>query len=332
MNNDLVTIIIPIYKVEKYLSRCIESVLEQTYKNLQIILVDDGSPDNCGKICDEYAKKDNRIQVIHKENGGLSDARNKGLEIAKGKYIYLLDSDDYLEINTIQYLHSLAEEYQADIIVGKERLVFENCKCNNYKCEKEEVEIYNEKEALEIMLYNTKFTNMGCNKLYKTNLFEGIKYPFGKLYEDLGTTYKLIVKSEKIVLTNQYTYNYLIDRNDSIMNKKFNEKRMDGLEFAEEILQYINKSYPSLTDAAIFRLYIECVYILLKLPNKKIYKEQNDKIKKYLRKYRWNVLKNKKVSKKQKILCISANFGRFFLRMIWKVKEIIKCNQLPKRS
>ena len=109
----LISIIIPVYKVEKYLEKCIQSVINQTYENLQIILVDDGSPDNCGKICVEYAKKDHRIEVIHKSNGGLSDARNKGLEIAKGEYIGFVDSDDYIESDMYEVLYNLLKQYNA---------------------------------------------------------------------------------------------------------------------------------------------------------------------------------------------------------------------------
>ena len=125
---DLITIVVPVYKVEKYIDRCVTSILNQTYKNLQIILVDDGSPDNCGKICDEYAKKDNRIEVIHKENGGLSDARNAGINIAKGKYIAFVDSDDYVSNDYIEYMYKILKKENAKISICELQIVWKNTK------------------------------------------------------------------------------------------------------------------------------------------------------------------------------------------------------------
>ena len=127
---ELISVVVPVYNVEKYIDKCINSIINQTYKNLEIILVDDGSPDNCGNICDEYAKKDNRIIVIHKENGGLSDARNTGIEVSKGKYITFIDSDDYISDNYVSFLYNLIIEYKADISIGKHYVLYENGEIN----------------------------------------------------------------------------------------------------------------------------------------------------------------------------------------------------------
>ncbi len=324
MKRELVTIIVPIYKVEKYLPKCIESLIHQTYENLEIILVNDGSPDNCGEICDKYSKKDNRIQVIHKQNGGLSDARNKAIKIAKGDYILLADSDDWIPLDAVENMYSLAKEKECDIVVGQANIVYELKEKKEIKENEAYIKEYSNKEALEVMLYNSEITNMACNKLYKRQLFNGIEYPVGKLYEDLATTYKLIAKSKKVVVTSKKTYNYLIDRNDSIMNTKFNINRMQALQFTEKILQFVRENYPDIEKAAISRLYMECIFILLKLPYAKEYKEENRKIKRYLRKYRIRVLSNSKVPKKQKMLCIVAIGGRIPLRMIWNLKETMK--------
>ena len=130
---DLITVIVPVYKVEKYIRKCIESIINQTYKNIEIILVDDGSPDDCGKICDEYAKKDNRIKAIHKENGGLSDARNKALDLTNGKYVIFVDSDDYIEKNAIEYLYQLMQKYNTDIAIGLVNPIYDGEKNNILK-------------------------------------------------------------------------------------------------------------------------------------------------------------------------------------------------------
>lgn len=330
MERDIITIIIPIYKVEKYLKKCVQSVINQTYSNLEIILVDDGSPDNCGKICDDYAKEDKRIKVIHKLNGGLSDARNKGLDIATGKYVYFLDSDDSISKDAIKYLYHIIKENNADIAIGKMKEVFKE----NYSFNQEEIllkenlkdtiKLYTKEQALEEMLYNTEFTNMACNKLYKKRLFSKIRYPVGMLYEDLGTTYKLISCSEKVVLGSKITYYYLANRKESIMNKNYNSTRMQALKFAEEILEFIQREYPKIEKAAIARLYMECIFILLKIPRDNKYKKDNDKIKDYLRKYRWIVINNKKMPIKQKVLCVFAIGGRIPLRIVWKLKEWMK--------
>ena len=211
----LISIIIPVYKVEKYLEKCIQSVINQTYENLQIILVDDGSPDNCGKICDEYAKKDHRIEVIHKSNGGLSDARNKGLEIAKGEYIGFVDSDDYIEADIYEVLYNLLKQYNADVSI-----------CNFYTVSQGKIAIknvdsgikeYTRIEILKEILLDNDIQSYAWNKLYKRELFGEIKYPVGKKYEDIGTTFYLLEKCNKVVVTGKPEY-YYINRQDSIVN------------------------------------------------------------------------------------------------------------------
>lgn len=326
MKNEKISIIIPVYNVEKYIDKCVQSAINQTYKNIEIVLIDDGSPDNCGKLCDEYAKKDDRIKVIHKKNGGLSDARNVGIKNATGKYVIFLDSDDYLEVYSVEYLYRLIEENDADISVGQIRPVYENQKTKivNKTIEDQNVKVYDKEQALEAMLYNTKFTNSALGKLYRKDFFETIQYPIGKLYEDLATTYKLIDKSQKVVLGSNVVYNYLVNRDNSIMNNRYNSKRMQALEYVEEILCFVQKNYPKIEKSAIARLYMECIFILLKLPNNKKYKNDNIRVKKYLRKYRIQVIADKKMPLKQKMLCIAAIFGRGSLRIAWNAKEEYK--------
>lgn len=229
----LVSIIVPIYKVEKYLKQCLDSIINQTYKNLEIILVDDGSPDNCGNICDEYAKNDIRIKVIHKENGGLSSARNAGLDIATGEYISFIDSDDYVAKDFIEKLYDLCEENDADI-----------AECDFLKFEKNvslgnEIDIciqaFNSIE-MQKRLYSPEYvrTVVVWNKLYKRYLYESLRFPFGKINEDEFTTYKAFYNChKKIVATNEKLYYYRYN-SQSIMGSKFNKKRLDVLEALEE--------------------------------------------------------------------------------------------------
>ena len=241
----LISIIIPVYKVEIYLEKCIQSVINQTYENLQIILVDDGSPDNCGKICDEYAQKDHRIEVIHKSNGGLSDARNKGLEIAKGEYIGFVDSDDYIEADMYEVLYNLLKQYNADVSI-----------CNFYTVSQGKISIknadngineYNRIEILKEILLDKNIQSYAWNKLYKKELFDEIKYPVGKKYEDIGTTFYLLEKCNKVVVTGKSEY-YYINRQDSIVNNVTESTITDYIELIMQRYDYIEKNIKELSS------------------------------------------------------------------------------------
>ncbi len=241
----LISIIIPVYKVEKYLEKCIQSVINQTYENLQIILVDDGSPDNCGKICDEYAKKDHRIEVIHKSNGGLSDARNKGLEIAKGEYIGFVDSDDYIESDMYEVLYNLLKQYNVDVSI-----------CNFYTVSQGKIAIknadngikeYNRIEILKEILLDNDIQSYAWNKLYKRELFGEIKYPVGKKYEDIGTTFYLLEKCNKVVVTGKPEY-YYINRQGSIVNNVTESTITDYIELIMQRYDYIEENIKELSS------------------------------------------------------------------------------------
>lgn len=222
MMKEIISIVIPVYKVEDYLNRCVDSVLNQSYTNLEIILVDDGSPDRCGEICDEYAKVDNRIKVIHKENGGVSDARNVGIVSATGSYITMLDGDDWIHIKYIEKLYGLLKVKNADISV-----------CNFIKTSTEDVPQVNSEvivyefsniEALNHLTgeFNVQMV-VAWGKLYKSELFEQIRYPFGKNHEDEFTTHKLLYIASKIVFTTEPLL-YYRQRGDSITGVRFRLK------------------------------------------------------------------------------------------------------------
>lgn len=206
----LVSVIIPVYNVEKYLERCVTSVRGQSYGNLEIILVDDGSPDECGIICDQFAKKDVRIRVIHKTNGGLSSARNAGMEIACGEYLFFLDSDDYISNDCISYLYELLVRTDSDIAVGdyivtsEESVAFS--KRDNISVMEES---YSNVEAINQLFTSTNVKMVTAwMKLYKRELFDGIRFPEGVLHEDEATTYRVYYRSEKIVASNKCVYAY----------------------------------------------------------------------------------------------------------------------------
>lgn len=241
MEKELISIIVPIYNVEKYLNKCVESILKQTYDNLEIILVDDGSLDNCGNICDEYAKKDSRIIVLHKTNGGLSDARNKGINIAKGKYIGFVDSDDYIDNDMFEILYNLCKNNNADISmisykeIENEIIINENSNYTN------KVFKYNNIEAIKELLKDEKIKNYAWNKLYKKELFDGIEYPIKMAYEDVGTTYKLFEKAKKVIWYDIPKYNY-IRRDTSIVSKNTYKNLKDFIDLSYQRYNYFENS------------------------------------------------------------------------------------------
>ncbi|MDR1613956.1 MAG: glycosyltransferase [Campylobacteraceae bacterium] len=219
----LISVIVPIYNVEIYLKKCLDSIISQTYKNLEIILIDDGSPDNCGKICDEYALKDKRIKVIHKKNGGLSDARNAGLDAAKGEYIAFVDSDDYITENIYEELVGIAQKETADIVMHTFYII------DNKGVKISQIEGADSLSIDEIryLILMDKYSNCACDKLYKAELFKDLKFFVGAYSEDLFIMPTLFFRAKKAVLINKPYYYYNCTNQNSIMST-FSAKRKYG--------------------------------------------------------------------------------------------------------
>ncbi|NLJ70762.1 MAG: glycosyltransferase family 2 protein [Clostridiaceae bacterium] len=234
MRNDseLISIIVPVYNVEHYINNCVDSIMSQLYRNIEIILVNDGSTDKSGEICDTLKKKDERIKVIHKINGGLSDARNVGIDISLGKYIMFVDSDDYIPDYSVAYLYKLVKENNSDISIGKLRMT-KNMNSEG-KLGNGRICIYNNKEAIGQMLYANLFSTSAPAKLYVKRLFDNIRFPVGKLHEDLYTIYKVIDKSQKIVYGDEFVYFYY-RRTGSITGSEFSVKRLDAIEALNQL-------------------------------------------------------------------------------------------------
>ncbi|WP_112182071.1 glycosyltransferase [Paraliobacillus zengyii] len=238
-----ISVIVPIYQVEKYLSKCIESIINQTYSNLEIILIDDGSPDRCFEICDKYASMDKRIVVIRKENGGLSDARNAGLAIATGEYISFIDSDDYIHLSFYEVLLGLILTNDADIAQCGYQIVEENQEFTppiRKDLTIEDVVVLNKLDILH-NLYNLNYgdTVVVWNKLFKSNLFTNLFFPKGKVHEDELTTYQILYRANTVAITSKKMYFYL-QRSDSIMGQGFTIKSLDKLEAYYNQIQFYN--------------------------------------------------------------------------------------------
>ena len=231
----LLTVVIPVYNVEKYLNRCLKSILVQEWKNYDIILVDDGSTDRSPQICNDYVKAYDFISVIHKENGGLSEARNTGLSQAKGEYVYFPDSDDWLEPDTFIALAEALESQKFDIISFNREFV--KGEEDVIVSDSVETQVFDGKDAFVQMLKHSYITGFANDKVYRKSLFtdHNIQFPIGKYYEDLGTNYKLFLSAKRVYATNQKYYHYLIDNPDSI-TQSWNEKKfIDMFEFYKDI-------------------------------------------------------------------------------------------------
>ena len=224
----LLTVVIPVYNVERYLKRCIESVLAQEWKDYEIILVDDGSTDHSPQICDDYVKAYDFISVIHKENGGLSEARNTGISHAKGEYVYFPDSDDWIEPDTFMALAEVLESQKFDIISFNREFV--KGEEDAIVSEPEVTQVFEGKDAFVQCLKHSYITGFANDKIYRKSLFidNNILFPKGKYYEDLGTNYKLFLSAKKVYATNQKYYHYLIDNPDSI-TQSWNEKKFSDM-------------------------------------------------------------------------------------------------------
>lgn len=228
MPTPLISIIVPVYKVEPYLRRCLDSIVNQTYTNLEIILVDDGSPDNCPQICDEYATKDKRIVVIHKENGGLSDARNAGLDICKGEYISFVDSDDWVDNRYVEFLLNKAQKENADIVIGAIEKVFDNGEKHADPFLKKT--LWNHEESVQKIIFEPDLQwTVSWGKIYTRQLFSELRFPYGKIHEDERTSYLLVFKTKKICLVNTVLYSYY-QRSDSIAQTDINYDRFPIVE------------------------------------------------------------------------------------------------------
>lgn len=289
--NPLISIIVPIYKVELYIKKCIESILNQNYRNIEIILVDDGSPDNCGAICDEYAEKDDRITVLHKENGGQSSARNAGLDIASGDYIGFVDSDDWIEPEMFESLINLAELKGADIVQCGFRSVLDDESINRVYND-EDADFNNNEKVLSAYFNQKKINDVLWNKLYKRNLFDDLRMIEGRLYEDTIIISELLLRTNIFVNIKNTYYNYL-RRESSTIGAPFSPKKLDAIFAGEYVLELCEKKAPKYVGNAHLQLCLNCFYIYNDLKihkNDKWVSIENEIINKF--KYHYKITKN----------------------------------------
>ena len=314
----LISVIVPIYNVEKYLDRCVDSIVNQTYRNLEIILVDDGSPDNCPQLCNEWAKKDNRIKVVHKANGGLSDARNAGLVVSTGELILFIDSDDWIELDTFDKMLNRMIDDDSDVVSSGVKWVTEEGELlNDVSVQWDDV--IETHSAMSEIIVDGKLKQHVWNKLYKRALIEDIPFEKGKCHEDVFWSYQVFTRAKKVSLMTESFYNY-VQRSDSIMGEKYSVKRLDALDAMKQRCEFVKTSFPDLYDKALYTYMSSCMYHLqLALQSK-----QNEAIISNIVgriEYRRNGDSTKNLNIKNKIW---INLFFFFPKLICKIRNILK--------
>ena len=308
MIKEKISIIVPVYNVEAYLERCVESILKQTYTNLEILLVNDGSTDKSGELCDKLALRDHRIRVIHKENGGLSDARNRGIDEASSNLIGFIDSDDYIDEDMYETLYRQMVASKADLSM-----------CGHYDVyhqipEKQVAKIKTwelmPEEAIKMVMEAKILSVTAVNKLYKKALFEQLRFRIGKIAEDAFIMVDLIHQCSKIVATNEKKY-YYVHRENSITTQKFSLKFLNVIEAYEQNAEIISENYPDLYDVAIMRLNWAYFYVLDRLLVDNDFKDKvlEDRLISYLKKNKKSILMDSRFTRARKMsflaLCLS---------------------------
>lgn len=319
MEKDLISIIIPIYNVEKYLKKCLDSIVNQTYKNIEIILVNDGSTDRSGEICDIYSNITDKIITIHQKNQGASIARNIGINKAKGKYITFVDGDDEVGNNYISYLYSLIKKNNTKMSIAAYTIISETGKKINLGKNFDEV-IIDTETCLDRLLKEKGFTVSPCAKMYDKVLFENIKFPEGKLFEDNGTIYKLIMQCDKIAYGNE-SYYYYCRRDTSSTRSKFNLKKLELIELTDKMCDEIERSYPNLKNT-LDKKRITVRFSILRMMNLREEKEINEKrveIENYIKERKKQIMKNECMDKRDKMALISLMLGRRFFYFAWNI-------------
>lgn len=263
--NPLISVIVPVYKVEAYLGRCVDSIRNQTWKNLEIILVDDGSPDHSGALCDGYARQDSRIRVIHKPNGGLSSARNAGMAAAVGEYLAFVDSDDWIAPDMYEKLLNLMTRWDAQLACAGRYDVREETGSRKVGlCPPREECISGQTLAGRIFLYDN-CDSSACDKLYRRELLQNLRYPDGRVCEDMPVTYRIALAAERAAMCPEPLYFYFHRKGSITQAKEITDKTFHYSQNTQEIYPYILKNYPEIAPQARFLRVHSLAHILLLL-------------------------------------------------------------------
>ena len=317
----MISVIVPVYNVEKYLERCVKSIAAQTYKDLEILLIDDGSTDKTGEMCDAFQQTDSRIKAFHKQNGGLSDARNYGIEHSAGEFISFVDSDDYIDEKMLETLHRLITENDADLAVCSAMDVFEGKEVTQVK-EIKEFNL-NKVESYKYMLRGDGIPS-ACNKLYKRQTVGNVRFPVGKLYEDGFFTPQILKKVEKTAVTSKPLY-YYFRRADSITTKPFRKGDLDVIEAYDKCVKQVKELCPEALPYAEFRYRNAYFNVLDKMLMRDDCKEipEYKQVVKYLKKHTAQIVKDPGFGKMRKIAAVALKFSVPLYKKILLTKQKI---------
>lgn len=312
--NDLISLIIPVYNVEKYLDRCMESVVKQSYKELEIILVDDGARDSSGYMCDAWATKDERIKVIHKPNGGLSSARNSGLDIIKGSYVMFVDSDDILSKRLVSTLYRELIENQAELSICDPLHIFDNVPLKFE--DTGETRIFEPVAAIKEMWYQKSFLASAWGKLYKAELFNDIRFTVGRFYEDIDVMHEIFWKCKRIVYCNAKLYGY-VHRDESITTQKFSKRDLDIFIISDKMLHFAVEKDGTLLPAAESYATVAALRIYLNAP-KSGFEDAVKQAEETIERYGHKVLYDSNIRNKQKYALTMFFYCRPLMKFVYK--------------
>lgn len=317
----LVSIIIPVYNVEQYIARCLDSVVSQTHKSIEILIIDDGSTDNSGIICDEYTKKDKRIRVIHKKNGGISDARNTGLAHIKGQLVTYIDPDDNVVDNYIETLYEAIRNDDCDIAIAGHITRYPN---RDYTHIYKKSTVISGEEACRDLLYDNGIDTSLWAKIFKTDNALKHKFPKNQVFEDTAITGKLLADSARISVIAKPIY-YYNRRKKSITTTSFSKEKLDLIKSTQEVTGYITNKYPALKKAAKRRQAFSYLATLSQLAEtKKVDKKIKKEIMNNLKPIRRSVLVDKRTPKRDKIAILMTYLGYSFYKTGWRVYRSIR--------
>ena len=300
----MISVIVPVYNVENYLDQCIQSILRQSYSDFELILVDDGSKDSSGMLCDEYKRKDSRIQVIHKKNGGLSDARNAGTQIARGSHVTYIDSDDYVSDDYLQVLYNLINQNNADLAVTGIKCFYDGVIIK--EDERTEERRYTGIEALKNVLYQKNMDTSACALLIPTKIALENPFPVGKYHEDDFTTYKYYLQADLVAVTTRKQY-YYRQRKGSIMHS-FGQAQLDELDAADNLVRECSRIDSELKKAAESKRFSDYCQVLFCIDRSENDKEY-DRIIKYIKGVRYSIFSNNQCRMKNRIAAALCCIG-----------------------